>query len=202
MPYFIGPGASSPMANLGYVEAMLELREQVARGEAPRPDIIVVPAGSGGTLAGLAVGAALIGWPTRFVAVRITEFVACNRVTLRYRIESTARYLARRAPALTRRSLVGAPFAFHHGAIGRGYGYPTPEAIEAMAPVEALTGAPGEVTYSGKAMAGLRAICRENPSATILYWHTLSSVAPSVESVDPSSLGPAFARFFEGPVPV
>src|SRR5262249_48377791 len=57
-PYLILPGASSPMAVLGYVDAMLELGEQVERGELPRPDIIVLATGSGGTLAGLSLGAA------------------------------------------------------------------------------------------------------------------------------------------------
>jgi len=201
-PYFIGPGASSPMANLGYVDAMLELSEQVRRNVLPRPDIIVTPSGSGGTLAGLAVGVSLLGWPTHLIGVRITERIACNRVTLGYRIEATARYLARHAPRFTRRSLTQARFSLHHGAIGRGYGHSTPEAIEAIRPVELLTGAPGEITYSGKALAGLRAIGREHPTKTILYWHTLSSVGPDVSAVSPSLVGPAFARFFEGDLPL
>jgi 1-aminocyclopropane-1-carboxylate deaminase/D-cysteine desulfhydrase-like pyridoxal-dependent ACC family enzyme len=39
----INPGAASPRANLGYVDAMLELAAQVDRGEMPRPDVIVLP---------------------------------------------------------------------------------------------------------------------------------------------------------------
>ncbi|HVY47397.1 MAG TPA: pyridoxal-phosphate dependent enzyme, partial [Minicystis sp.] len=46
--YFVPPGASTPLANLGYVDAMLELGEQVKAGAMPRPDRIVLPAGSGG----------------------------------------------------------------------------------------------------------------------------------------------------------
>src|SRR5689334_22997393 len=41
--YLILPGASNPLALLGYVDAMLELGEQVRRGEAPQPEVIVLP---------------------------------------------------------------------------------------------------------------------------------------------------------------
>jgi D-cysteine desulfhydrase len=198
-PYLILPGASSPMANLGYVDAMLELGEQVRRGEAPRPDVIVVPSGSGGTLAGLAVGAAILRWPTRIVGVRITERIACNRATIRFLIAATARFLGRRAGRATRLDLGGARFALHQGAIGRGYGWPTPEAIAAIPEVERLTGVPGEVTYSGKGLAGLRAVLREHPRETVLYWHTLSSAWPAA---GPEAMPPAFAPVFQGPVTV
>ncbi len=50
------PGASHPLANLGYLDAMLELDAQVRAGAMPRPDVIVVPAGSSGTLAALSLG--------------------------------------------------------------------------------------------------------------------------------------------------
>jgi D-cysteine desulfhydrase len=201
-PYLIFPGASSPLAVLGYVDAMLELGEQVRRGEVPRPDIIVVPAGSGGTLVGLAVGAALLRWPTMVTGVRITDLIACNRATLRWRIEAVARFLARHGGRSALRSLGEAPFALHHGAIGGGYGHPTREAIAAIPEVERLTGVPGEVTYSGKGLAGLRAVVREHPRATVLYWHTLSSVRPDVPAIGPEALAPAFAPVFAGPVPI
>ena len=199
-PYLILPGASSPLAVLGYVDAMLELGEQVRRGELPRPDLIVVPAGSGGTLVGLAIGAALLRWPTMVTGVRITDLIACNRAVLRWRIQATARFLARHAGRSALHRLGDAPFALHHGAIGGGYGHPTPEAIEAIPAVERLIGVPGEVTYSGKGLAGLRAVVRAHPRATVLYWHTLSSVRPEVPSIEPDALPPAFASVFAGAV--
>lgn len=201
-PYLILPGASNPMAVLGYVDAMLELGEQVRRGEMPRPDVIVVPSGSGGTLAGLAIGASILRWPTRLVGVRITDFIACNRVTIRMLIGATARYLAKHAKRSTRRDLAGADVAVHHRAAGRGYGHATPEGVEAIPEVERLIGVPGEVTYSGKGLAGLRAIAAEHPGKTVLYWHTLSSVRPALPEASPEALPPAFAKVFSGPVAV
>jgi 1-aminocyclopropane-1-carboxylate deaminase/D-cysteine desulfhydrase-like pyridoxal-dependent ACC family enzyme len=199
-PYLILPGASTPMANLGYVDALLELGEQVRRGEVPRPDVIVVPAGSGGTLAGLAVGVSILRWPTLLIGVRITEAFACNRATIRLLIESTARYLQKRAGRATRSSLTEVRFALHHGAIGAGYGYPTREAIEAIPEVERLIGIRGEVTYSGKGLSGLRAIARAHPGKTVLYWNTLSSTRPALPRLGPEALPPAFAKVFAGPV--
>jgi hypothetical protein len=46
----------------------------------------------------------------------------------------------------------------HTCVLGRGYGYPTSAAIEGTAIVKTLTGALGEITYSGKGLAVLRAI--------------------------------------------
>jgi D-cysteine desulfhydrase len=196
-PYLILPGASSPLAILGYVDAMLELGEQVRRGEVPRPDLVVVPAGSGGTLAGLAIGAAILRWPTVVTGVRITQLYACNQATIRWLIEATVRFLRRHGGARLR--LGEARFALHHGAIGGGYGHPTPEAVEAIPEVERLIGVPGEVTYSGKGLAGLRALCREHPEATVLYWHTLSSVTPPCAD-DPETMSTSFAEVFTGEV--
>lgn len=201
-PYFILPGASNAAANLGYVDAMLELAGQVARGEAPRPDRIVVPTGTGGTVAGLALGAAILGWPTTIVGVRITERIASNRAVIRYEIESTARFLAQRAPRWLRRRLPAPRFALDHRAIGPGYGYPTPDAIAAVPEVERLIGVPGEVTYSAKALAALRLIARESPGETILLWQTLSSVRPALAPAGPEALPGTLARLFEGEVPV
>ncbi|WP_437719858.1 1-aminocyclopropane-1-carboxylate deaminase/D-cysteine desulfhydrase [Sorangium sp. So ce861] len=199
-PYFILPGASAALPCLGYVDAMLELAEQVRRGEAPRPDRIVVPSGTGGTLAGLALGAAMLGWPTTIVGVRITERVASNRAVVRYEVGSMKRLLARRAPRFTRRRLPPVRFAIDHRAIGPGYGAPTPASIAAIPEVERLIGVPGEITYSAKALAALREIGRDHPGETILLWQTLSSARPPLVEGGAAALPPAFARFFEGDV--
>lgn len=183
-PYLIPPGASSPPALLGYVDAMLEVGEQVARGEAPRPDRIVLPAGSGGTAAALALGCALLGWPTVVTAVRITEPLACNRAVLRLWIERTRAFLRRRSPTFARLRLPAFRLDVDGRALGEGYGHPTEEARAAIEPIRALIGAPGEVTYSGKAVSALRRIAAEHPDETILFWNTLSSRRPSLPGMD------------------
>ena len=170
-PYFIAPGASGPVANLAYVDAMLELGAQVERGEIPRPDRIVTACGSGGTTVGLAIGAAVLGWPTEVVGVRITDLVASNPLTLGAFAEGTKRVL--RAGGF--RGRLRPRMRMDHRFIGEGYGYPTPAAEEGALVYERAFGVPGEVTYSGKSLAALARIVREHPTETILYWNTLSS---------------------------
>ncbi|MBK9259613.1 MAG: pyridoxal-phosphate dependent enzyme [Polyangiaceae bacterium] len=195
--YFVAPGASGPLANLGYVSAAFELADQVARGDMPRPDVIVVPAGSGGTAAALCLGATLLGWNTTIVAVRITDRIVCNRATLGLLVESTKAYLSKRIGGLPRRTSSKARIEMDHACAGRGYGHPTNEAIAACPEVKRLIGAPGEITYSGKTLVGLRRACASYPGKTILLWNTLSSVWPT-PTVRLDELDPQFQRFFEG----
>jgi D-cysteine desulfhydrase len=202
--YLILPGAANALANLGYIDAMLELAAQVSRGEMPRPDAIILPTGSSGTLAALAIGASYLGWDTEILGVRITARVACNRFTIGLIANSTQRFLAHRAPEFSRRKLRSLNYTLLHGALGRGYGYPTPEAVTAVQWMKTLTGAPGEVTYSGKALAALRSIAHQPryKNKTILYWHTLSTPRAPIAD-DAIDRVPDSLRFmFEGDVAV
>jgi D-cysteine desulfhydrase len=178
--YFIMPGAAEPVANLGYVDAMLELAGQVERGEAPKPDVIVLPTGSSGTLAALALGAAHLGWKTEIVGVRITSALACNRLTVGWILRGTDRFLARLDPRWKpRRAEVR--YRLYGGELGPGYGHPTPASKEAALRWRDLTGVTGEVTYSGKALAAVRAIAADEAyrDKTILLWNTLSTPRPT-----------------------
>jgi D-cysteine desulfhydrase len=199
--YFVPPGASGALANLGYVGAAFELADQVRRGEMPRPDVIVVPAGSGGTAAALCLGCSLLGWDTTIVAVRITERLVCNRATLNTLVGITRSYLAKHAGSLPRRTSAPARIIMDHACAGRGYGHATDDAIAACPEVEQLIGVPGEITYSGKTLVGLRRACAAFPRKTILLWNTLSSHWPEPK-VRPEELEPEFQKFFRGEVQV
>ena len=200
--YFIMAGAAGPRANLGYVDAMLELAQQVERGEMPRPDVIVLPTGSSGTLAALALGAAHLGWDTEIVGVRITPAYACNRFMVNTVIRNTDQFLAARdrrwKPMRDR-----ARYSLYGEALGKGYGYPTPAAIEGVEEYRLLTGVSGEVTYSGKALAGLRSLVKEPRyrDKTFLFWNTLSKVRPQLaenRAEDAVPVPPSLAWMFEG----
>jgi len=176
----IPPGASGALANIAYVDAMLEIGEQVARGEAPRPDRIVVACGSGGTTVGLAIGVALLGWPTRVVGVRITDLIVSNPITLRALSRMTTRLLVKEGLPSARAAKLHPRPLMEHRFVGEGYGYATPAAEEGARTFESLFGAPGEVTDSGKAMAALETIVKENPRETILLVNTLSTTGRAV----------------------
>ena len=198
--YLILPGAAGPLANLGYLDAMIELDDQVRAGQMPRPDVIVVPAGSSGTLAALALGVAWLGWPTEVVGVRITTPLACNRVTVEALAAATARFVRRRSPG--GRPLTTGRFRIVGDALGPGYGHPTPEALDALPRVTSLIGVPGEVTYSGKALVALRRLAADERQRgrTLLLWNTLSAVEPPVAPDARERLPPALARLLDQPV--
>lgn len=199
--YLIMPGASNALANIGYVDAMLELARQVDEGACPRPDVIVLPTGSAGTLAALALGAAHLGWDTEVVGARIATRLVTNGFTVRSRINATRGFLQHRAPTF---SLRCAPrWSLDHGVIGRGYGEPTPEAVENIPRVERVLGVPGEATYTGKALVALRAVARDPRwrGKTVLWWQTLSSAPPRVAPDAMDRLPNDFRDLFEGDVP-
>lgn len=196
--YLLVPGASMPLPNLGYVDAMLELALQVERGEIPRPDRILVPAGSGGTAVGIALGVALLDWPTTVTAIRIAEPLVTNGLTLRALLVATARRLETLGLQGARR-LRRARIEVDGRFLGDGYGEPTPAALAGMKLVPRLLGVPGEVTYSGKGMAALAAWATARPTENILYWHTLSSTGrddPAADGPSPGELPPGLRRVF------
>lgn len=196
-PFVIPPGASGPLANLGYVDAMLEIAQQVERGDMPRPDRIVVACGSGGTVAGLAVGVSMLGWKTTVVGVRITDLIASNPVTLAFLADRTARLVAA-SGGPSRERLGRARIEMEHRCIGQGYGYSTEDAERGARAIAPVLGVPGEVTYSGKAWAGLEKQLADHPRDVVLFLATLSSRGRTPDRVSaPEGTDGAIARLFE-----
>jgi 1-aminocyclopropane-1-carboxylate deaminase/D-cysteine desulfhydrase-like pyridoxal-dependent ACC family enzyme len=176
-PYVIPGGGSNALGALGYVGAALELSEQVGRGEAPRPEAIVVAAGTLGTVAGLAIGAALANVTDRIVAVRIVPSPIANVWTLSRLVEGALRLLADAgAPAPETRAVVDR-VELLGGYIGDGYGHPTEAGSLAAAAFE-RRGLHLDPTYTAKAAAAALDRLAATPRAVLLYWHTLSAVDP------------------------
>jgi D-cysteine desulfhydrase len=65
----IATGGSSLRGVLGFIDAGLELADQIRRGELPEPARIYVAVGTGGTVAGLAAGLSLAGVRSLVVGV-------------------------------------------------------------------------------------------------------------------------------------
>jgi D-cysteine desulfhydrase len=183
MPYLIGPGASSPLGTLGYVNAALELAAQIAAGQLPAPRVVYVPLGSGGTVAGLLLGFRLAGLPARVRAVRT---VPAPWVTIRGTVRLAARTAALLADAipdekvaaeLRRLRFSAADLDDVRDQIGRGYGAPTPAGVAACA-AAATAGVTLETTYTGKACAALMAAQPVDAGHDVLFWNTYSPYAP------------------------
>lgn len=176
-PYVIPGGGSSPLGVLGYVGGALELAEQVSAGEMPRPDSITVAAGTLGTLAGIALGAALTNLTDRVIGIRIVPAAVANEVVLGRLVEGAVRILeaaGARAPdprmVLDRVELAG-------DWLGGGYGQPTDWGARAAEWFEPR-GLALDPSYTAKTAAGLLDRLNGVAGGVHLYWHTLSGVLP------------------------
>jgi 1-aminocyclopropane-1-carboxylate deaminase/D-cysteine desulfhydrase-like pyridoxal-dependent ACC family enzyme len=78
-PYIIGPGGSSPLGIIGYVNAGFELKEQVKNGLVAEHDTIFVPLGTMGTAVGLTIGLKAAGLKSRVVSVRVADVKYGNK---------------------------------------------------------------------------------------------------------------------------
>jgi D-cysteine desulfhydrase len=199
-PVLIPTGGTSARGALGYVNAAFELADQVRAGELEAPDWIFVPLGSGGTVAGLVLGLAMAGLPSRVAGVLVTDIVPPSAAALARLARSSARRLARACgPA-------GAPigardFTIVRDQLGRGYGHSTDEAEKARRAFSELEGIELETTYTAKCAAAFLSLAATEPyrGRNLLFWNTYSSIDPGARlSALPEfrALPPAFHRFF------
>jgi D-cysteine desulfhydrase len=180
--YFLWIGGSSPLGTLGFVEAALELAEQIDRGELPEPSHLVCPLSSGGTAAGLLVGLRLAGLRTRLVAVAVAEHRPIGAPMVARLARRTARLLRRRGASLpdSARRYHAGDLDVERDHIGPGYGHLLPAAEDAIALGAAAEAIRLESVYTGKTMAALLAGVRAGRfgDGPVLYWHTYDSQLP------------------------
>jgi D-cysteine desulfhydrase len=172
LPHLLPAGGSSPVGALGYVEAALEIAAQVEGGALPEPAHVVVPVGTGGTAAGLALGFQLAGLRTRVVGVVVNDQLRLDaRVVVRL-ARRTAKLLERRGARLGRLGLGPDMLDLTRDQIGAGYGHST-EAAGRAATLAAEEQLPLDPVYTAKAMAGLLALRAEGRLGDpVLFIHT------------------------------
>ncbi len=156
-PYLLPAGGSSPVGALGYVEAALEIAAQVEDGLLPEPAHVVVPVGTGGTAAGLALGLQLAGLRTRVVGVVVNDQLRLDGTVLARLARRTAKLLERRGASLSEVRIEASGFDLTRDQIGSGYGHRTEAGARATA-LAAEQGLPLDPVYTAKAMAGLLAL--------------------------------------------
>ncbi len=179
---FLFAGGSNELGVLAFINAALELAEQIRAGALPAPGRIYCPLGSGSTLAGLTLGVALAGLDCEVVGVRVADarlgpFPACTEATVAALMQRCLRWLEHRGISWPAR--VPAP-RIDHRWIGAGYGHATAAGEAAARAFESAVGVPLDPTYTAKTFAAVQAALAEEAKA-LLYWHTLSSAgAPDV----------------------
>ena len=169
-PYIIPIGASTPLGAAAFVDAVMELRDQI-----DAPDVIVHSTSSGGTQAGLIAGCTLAGWNTRVIGISADESSDTLAGEIRRILDGMPTLLD-----VPQDRFASVAIEVDDRFVGTGYGVPTADstqALERCARTEALFLDP---TYTAKAMSGLIARYTTGDfsnAATVLFWHTGGQVA-------------------------
>ena len=145
-PYFIPVGGSVPLGCLGYVNCAKEIANQAGELDVDF-DIIVSATGSGGTYAGLTLGAKLFLPGTVSVGIGVCDDP----------FESISLDLMRETAALLEADVPVDPADVHiHYHIGPGYAIPSPEGAAAVERLARTEGILVDPVYTGKALPGRR----------------------------------------------
>jgi len=170
-PYVIPVGGSNSTGSVGYVDAMFELEIQLKEMNLT-PDAIVFASSSGGTQAGLTLGAGITGFKGQVLGISIDQVKT-----------GTASFL----PVLTRIvnetakridsdiAMTESDFSLDCHYLGAGYAVPGDlefDAIRDLARYEGILLGP---VYTARAMGALLDMIQKNvfkKDQSVLFWHT------------------------------
>jgi D-cysteine desulfhydrase family pyridoxal phosphate-dependent enzyme len=179
-PYLVPYGGSNPTGALGYAFAMQEFVEQNVEA-----DWIVFPSSSGGTQAGMMLGARVFGCKTKVLGIsvdepqrRLQERVAALATETSKRLGSRIRFLADEVS-------VNADYSTP------GYGVLTDVEREAVGLFAQTEGLLIDPVYTGRAAAGMIDLIRRGffrKKETVLFWHTGGTTALFAEKYSGSLL--------------
>jgi len=170
-PYVIGIGGSNGVGATGYVLAMMELTEQL-RATEHRVDHIVFASSSGGTQAGMVLGARVAGFGGRLHGVSVDKD-NLEREAYEEEVAQIANECAQYIGSDVR--LARQHIKVIYGYTGEGYGIVSNlerEAIRLMARCEGIILDP---VYTGRAFGALVDLIRKGVfkrGETVLFWHT------------------------------
>ncbi len=167
--YFVPVGGHNWLGALGYVAAALELDAQARELGIPQARVILA-AGTGGTLAGLLAGFALLGSGLQPLAVDVGPLWRSFPASIaRLATEVCARLGSERAFSQAQVPLI------ESAQVGRGYGVPSEAGTAAIRQLAQAEGIFLDPVYTGKAFAGLldlvgrQALGRDDP---LIFLHT------------------------------
>lgn len=161
-PYIIPVGGSTPLGTLGPYRCYAEIAEAL-----DGVDWVCCASGSGGTHAGLALGAALLGGATRVQGFSVWQQSGT--------IGPVTERLALGAARLLGQDLASIPVHVDDGYLAPRYGKASPAGLEAIRLVARLEGILLDHVYTGKAMAGVLDYIRRGiirPGKRVVFVHT------------------------------
>lgn len=198
-PYLIIPGDSNPLSNLGYVNAVFELKKQIEENILPEPDYIFVSAGSCGTTAGLLAGVKLVGLKSKIIGVRVSEPIVANKKNIIKMANKTLKYISTYTNSNSFNFVNNNDLDVLANYLGKGYGYPIPKLDETIRFLQEKENIKLDPTYTAKTMLALTDFVRNSDKKyNILFINTLNSVDfnNEIEKIKLVNLPKEFHRFF------
>lgn len=179
-PYMIPYGGSNKFGVSAFAFAVKEVVLQISDNSQfdRQPDWIVLPSSSGGTQAGLLLGAREFGYTGKILGISVDEkaHLLKNRIT--DLANETAEFHASVHRFNEKDILINDDF------LGRGYGIPGEVEIEAMRLLARYEGIMVDPVYTARAAGGLFQLIRDaffdidlENGCSILFWHTGGSPA-------------------------
>jgi 1-aminocyclopropane-1-carboxylate deaminase/D-cysteine desulfhydrase-like pyridoxal-dependent ACC family enzyme len=184
-PYLVPYGGSNTIGARGYVYAMEELGSQIGSRhlrDTGSLDWIVFASSSGGTQAGLVLGARLFGFKGKILGISVDEPEQVLQDRVAKLASETGKGLGKRIEFSPAEIMVNADYN------AAGYGVLTEaeyEAIQLFARYEGLLLDP---VYTGRAAAGMIDLIRRRSfkkDETVLFWHTGGTTALFAEKYQP-----------------
>ena len=199
-PYIVPSGGTCVHGVLGYINAALELGEQIKAGAMPSPDVIYVAAGTFGTVAGITLGMKLLKEKATVKPIRISFPEFYLQSSYDKLIEDVCTLLKEKGevpielPDEKERKIIDDFY-------GAGYAVETAEHRELLETILKLEKMELETTYTIKPMTALiEDVKKGNLEGKVaLFWRTNNSInlRPLIEKGDVEKLPKEFQEYIK-----
>ena len=196
--YIIPAGGSSALGVLGFVNAAFELYSQIKNSEVPLPDMIFVPLGTAGTLAGLVIGCKALKIKTKIVGVRVVDKEFMSKDNILSLCESSLNLLKESDKNFPNINITEDDFLIEDGFLGKGYGFTEDKSSKAADILKQTEKINLEQTYTAKNFGAFLKYAKENPNKNMLFWNTLNGVdiTEKTSKIDFRNLPKTLHRYF------
>lgn len=204
--YFIPSGGSNDIGTIGFINAALELKNQIDQGLMPEPDYLYVTLGSCGTAAGLIIGAKIAGLKTVIVPICIEPDDTPNqhKKKLEGLIQKATALLHNYDETFPLMEKIPDEIVINHDFAGPKYAFITKEDHAAVKLLFDLEQIKIDGTYAGKTFAAmLHDITTKNlKEKVVLFWDTFcqGSFEKQIKTVDSKNLPEGYQRIFAMPL--
>jgi len=175
--YFFPTGGSIPLGALGFVNAAFELKEQIEKGQLPKPDYIYIAIGSCGTTAGLLLGLTMANIDSKIIAVGVEPEWApdCFLEKTKSLFADTNQLMHNLSDTIPLYAFPDTQLEINKRFCTTNYGVWTPETDAATALMIETEHIVMEGTYSAKVIVALQEDIQQSirkPNDIILIWNT------------------------------